>query len=66
MVVLRGEDIVGGPNTLYDMRICRHISSDPVTKKNYLSIRMSPKHTHSIKKVSYFFNVTRCRLMKAE
>ena len=50
----------------YDMRICEHISSDPVTKKNYLSIRMSLKHTHSIKKVSYFFNVTPCRLMKAE
>ena len=46
----------------YDMRIGGHISSDTVTKKNYLSIRMSPKHTHSIKKVSYFFNVTRCQL----
>ena len=41
----------------YDMRIGGHISSDTVTKKNCLSIRMSLKHTHSIKKVSYFFNV---------
>ena len=50
----------------YNMRIGGHISSDAVTKKNYLSIRMSLKHTHSIKKVSYFFNITRCRLMKAK
>ena len=50
----------------YDMRIGGHISSDTVTKKKKLSIWISRKHTHSIKKVSYFFNVTHCRLMKAE
>ena len=47
----------------YDMRIGGHISSDTGTKEMFLSIWMSLKHTHSIKKVSYFFNVTRCRLM---